>query len=249
MLNNNQISEFPSAIAKMKWIKKLDFRINLLTSLPEQIESLTSLKEIWLEANKFIDFPSSLKKLTSLQRIWMDKNEISSLPEISMVNLQRLSLSFNKLSNINSVVNWKLLQFLFLNSNQLESLPPEIKNLNQLKKLQLNENKLTSLPDEIAELVHLEELQLRANRISELPIRIGELYNLKHLDLFGNQLKALPPSMAFLNLEICNLKDNQLQPPLQDARLDQWNHISKCLLDLLTGTEICNNIKMIVVFL
>lgn len=244
-LSFNKFNNFPLIVTRMDWITKLDFRSNQLTCLPNEIENLTSLKEIWLESNCFSQFPSQLQRLPKLQRIWFDKNQIDALPHVVIVNLQRLSLSSNKLTKVDGILKLKLLQFLFLSDNQIEALPAEINQLQFLRKLHLNNNCLSSLPEGIVELRNLEDLQLRDNRILELPVRIGELTRLKILDLKGNLIRNLPLSMGILKLDVCHLKENPLQYPSE--LIEDWKLMAMHLIDSWMGTEVCNIAKMIVV--
>jgi leucine-rich repeat protein SHOC2 len=58
---------------------------------------------------------------------------------------------------------------LFLNDNQLTSLPAELGTLTALRVLNLNENQLTSLPAELGTLTALTMLLLCGNQLTSLP--------------------------------------------------------------------------------
>ncbi|HIK07103.1 MAG TPA: leucine-rich repeat domain-containing protein [Trichormus sp. M33_DOE_039] len=108
------------------------------------------------------------------------------------------------------------LRWLNLHSNQLSNLPPEIGQLLNLRSLDLRSNKLSSLPPEFGQLVNLRLLDLHSNKLSSLPPEFGQLANLRSLDLCFNQLSSLPPEIGKLvNLQSLDLSGNQLSslPP------------------------------------
>jgi len=87
------------------------------------------------------------------------------------------------------------LEKLFLNENNLESLPPEIGNLSKLVELNLDENKLISLPPDIGRLQSLEILNFNQNSLNDLP---NEIYSLP-LKMFGiddNPLEEIPAAVV-----------------------------------------------------
>ena len=75
---------------------------------------------------------------------------------------------------------------MFLSSNELTTLPPEIGNLKNLERLALPGNKLTTLPHEIGNLKNLEVLGLVDNQLTTLPPEIGKLTKLEWLGLSNN---------------------------------------------------------------
>nr|KAJ3409340.1 Glucose-repressible alcohol dehydrogenase transcriptional effector [Polyrhizophydium stewartii] len=77
---------------------------------------------------------------------------------------------------------------LYLNHNNLTSIPPEISNLRSLVLLNLTGNKLTSIPAELGLIVSLRELLLFDNELTFLPPELGQLYQLETLGLEGNPL-------------------------------------------------------------
>lgn len=93
----------------------------------------------------------------------------------------------------------------------MESVPPEIGNLGDLRFLTLSNNQLTSLPSEIGNLDSLSTLHSTRNQLTAVPPEIGNLSGLISLNLGWNQLTALPPEIGNLNsLRSLGLNDNQL---------------------------------------
>jgi Leucine-rich repeat (LRR) protein len=90
------------------------------------------------------------------------------------------------------------LRQLSLNSNQLDSLPAELRDLPNLRQLSLDNNLLETLPPEIGNLAALELLSLAGNHLTALPPEIGQLSRLNRLKLGGNQLATLPDEIANL---------------------------------------------------
>ena len=91
-----------------------------------------------------------------------------------------------------------------MNYNNLNSIPPEIGNLNALSLLNLDGNNLAALPNEIGLLKKLWELSLSDNKIEEIPTEIGQLTALRSLNLKDNRLRSLPSEMGNLK-ELCFL--------------------------------------------
>ncbi|MDE5087098.1 MAG: leucine-rich repeat domain-containing protein [Trichodesmium sp. St16_bin2-tuft] len=100
---------------------------------------------------------------------------------------------------------------LYLQKNQLISLPESITTISNLTELILYRNQLTSLPESIGKLSNLTELYLDDNQLTSMPESIIKLSNLTQLYLGNNQLTSLPASITKLsNLTGLYLDDNQL---------------------------------------
>ena len=130
----------------------------------------------------------------------------------SFPSLKRLYLNGNQLTSLPAEI-WQLtsLEVLFLNGNQLTSVPAEIGQLTSLQQLYLDGNELTSLPAEMGQLTSLTWLHLGDNELTSLPAEIGQLTSLTVLNLSGNQLTSLPAEIGQLtSLESWYLSDNKL---------------------------------------
>lgn len=72
------------------------------------------------------------------------------------------------------------------------NLAEALQNPIDVRALYLNGNELKTLPKEIGELQNLDGLKLRYNKFKTLPKEIGNLQNLGLLDLEKNKFKTLP---------------------------------------------------------
>ena len=98
-----------------------------------------------------------------------------------------------------------------LSRQGLETLPPEIGRLTQLKSLNLSNNKLTEVPTAITQLSRLTELNLHNNQLPEVPTAIYELTQLTELNLSNNRLTEVSAAIAHLTqLTDLVLSNNQL---------------------------------------
>jgi len=115
-----------------------------------------------------------------------------------------------ELGNMNSLL------YLSFNENYLEgTIPVELFNLKNLQILSLSSNQLNGgIPHEIGNLSNLTQLSLVFNQLKDnIPESITRLTNLQHLDLAGNQLTGpIPPALGSLkNLQVLNLNSNELE--------------------------------------
>jgi len=158
--------------------------------------------------------PSQVFFLKNLQRLNLSYNRLSELPAeiLQLQNLTELNLNNNQLSELPAeILQLQNLTTLYLGYNQLSELPAEILQLRNLTELDLSGNQLSKLPAEILQLQNLTELNLGYNQLSELPAEIGQLQNLTELNLVNNKLSKLPAEILQLqNLTELNLGYNQL---------------------------------------
>ena len=100
------------------------------------------------------------------------------------------------INHLNSALfQYDFLTCLYLNHNNLVSLPQQISKLTHLTTLNLTGNKLSSLPAELGLLVSLKELLLFDNQLTYIPQEFGQLYQLEFLGIDGNPMSEPISSM------------------------------------------------------
>lgn len=111
-----------------------------------------------------------------------------------------------------SIANLTQLSDLWLDNNELTSIPASIGNLNNLTYLSLNNNLLTSMPDEVGNLTNLETLGVQSNRLASIPSSLGDLTSLSTLSFYDNQINAIPDELWTLTeLTILSLSTNHIR--------------------------------------
>ncbi|EKP14184.1 MULTISPECIES: WGR domain-containing protein [Leptospira] len=97
-------------------------------------------------------------------------------------------------------------------NTKIAKLPNTITALQNLKDLSIISKKLTEFPIEICKLSNLRYLYIRTEKINKLPEDVGALVNLNHLNLCGNKLKDLPKNLQKLTLlKRLNLGENKFE--------------------------------------
>jgi len=100
--------------------------------------------------------------------------------------------------------NYPFLQKLYLNHNNLQTLPESVTKLSQLRVLDLSGNQISQLPTQIRRMSSLRVLLLFDNKIDVLPYEIGCLFQLQMIGLLGNPWfngSDLKESLTYKQLE------------------------------------------------
>ena len=109
------------------------------------------------------------------------------------------------------------LKHLTLRTCTIGRLPPEIANLSKLTSLDLGEASLTNLTPSVGTLTNLTRLWLNDNALTSLPGELGRLSRLEYLNLDRNQLATLPEEVGTLqSLTWLRLNQNKLYALPQD---------------------------------
>ncbi|KAF3308273.1 Glucose-repressible alcohol dehydrogenase transcriptional effector, variant 2 [Orbilia oligospora] len=137
-----------------------------------------------------------------------------------------------------NLFNYTFLDKLYINHNQLKSLPSSIGKLKLLTYLDASSNQLTEIPAEIGMLTNLKTLLLFDNHIQNLPGEMGTLFQLEILGVEGNPLKenlrskiATDGTSALINYL---LESSQIELP-DPAR--EWNVLDGSTLEGKPSTE------------
>ena len=189
----------------------------------EELESCCPNKlkvdKLVLASRRLTDIPALIRNLPiqGLRSLNLMNNCLTSFPSfiLEYKTLEVLLINENQLRYLpESISELTKLRRLEVSNNQLESLPSSVGDLKSLEELILYDNNLTSIPDSIGKLVSLKKLILTNNKLQELPISIGKLTNLEHLSLSLNKLSSLPSSLSNLeSLKSIDLSDNKFQKP------------------------------------
>ncbi|ELT96188.1 hypothetical protein CAPTEDRAFT_42875, partial [Capitella teleta] len=221
IMAGNEIERIPSeTLMEMKYVKKVDLRMNQLTLNATETMKLTILEHLThldLRDNQVTDL--DIRSLRTLEYLNVERNDMVSLQANGMA-LKNLFASHNCIERlvINPKPEW-LLQ-MDVSYNCLQLLPDWLSDCFFLQKLWASCNLLTQLPPRLLnEARKLKSLRANHNHLAALPpVDFEGSLSLEEVLLHHNQLTALPPS--FLQrankLRVLNLTKNRLStlPPL-----------------------------------
>jgi Leucine-rich repeat (LRR) protein len=165
-----------------------------------------------VEIKTFID-------LNSLKYLNLDSNQISNLENVQFnSNLEKLSICFNLLTNLNEI-NSSSLKYLNVSNNRLQEIDFKKTFLPNLEYLDLSQNYLISIKNEsFLKMYQLKHLNLSHNKLDlESEFNNVSFFKgkslLETLDLSFNEIKYLDSNRTFqyLNsLKYLNLSNNRL---------------------------------------
>jgi insulin-like growth factor-binding protein complex acid labile subunit len=232
-LDKNEIGSFEAnTFIGLEMLSYLDLSANIIKKIGDKsLHGLINVQRIDLNLNNVNQIEmNAFADLANLIDLNLDTNEISSLKNIQFNSkLKKLSIKFNRLTNLNEI-NSTSLEYLHVSNNRIQeinliSLMPNLEyldlsqnrlislrknsffNLTKLKYLNLSYNKL-DLQSEFnkisyfKELSLLETLDLSFNDIKYLDtiVTFDFLYSLLYLNLSNNKLKSLNEnSLGHLN--------------------------------------------------
>lgn len=151
-------------------------------------------------------------------------------PDVSQFErtLEKLYLSSNRIADLPPELFYcQGLRVLKINDNELETIPNAIGSLRQLQILDLSRNALTNVPDNIKSCKYITHLDLSLNNLQRLPDAITNLITLQELFLNETYLEFLPANFGRLvNLKILELRSNNLITlPKSMSRLTELTRI------------------------
>lgn len=118
---SNKISAIPSFVCRGELLQFLDFSNNRLSELPDGVGQLKHLREVILSRNQFSAIPECLYTCAKLETILISDNKVSALEVDKLSKLTQLAI-------------------LDVQNNGIQSVPPELGNLTQIRTLQLEGN-------------------------------------------------------------------------------------------------------------
>ena len=152
-------------LAKLRVLK---VSYNQILAFPPDLRALSCLTELEAQYNFLSEIPLCICRLP-LQRLVLDSNEIKEVPEAAaqLTGLTSLSLTNNAIRKIAESVPTHLtrLETLFLQRNELMTLPASLKALHRLHTLDVSFNQLFELPHGFASMTTLRALRLSYNEL------------------------------------------------------------------------------------
>jgi Leucine-rich repeat (LRR) protein len=212
-ISNCDLTTLPS-LSNLTSLNILDISYNNLSSLASSnIESLTNMQYFYASGNSYTELPN-LSGMFILYELDAENGQLTTPPILPLffgdgTGLQRLNAKGHQAGLLGTQVA-AFLQYVYLNSNQLTSLP-DLTGQNGLSYFDASYNQITgSLPTWIGDLTNLYGLYLNNNSLSgDIPSQIGTLSNLNYLDLSNNQFSGTLPDLSGLtNLSELSLSYN-----------------------------------------
>lgn len=242
------LRKLPEFIATLKFLQKLDLKINRIAKLPSSIGNLDSLTYLDISNNNLKSLPESFGSLKSLKYLDLKYNKISEIPNTigKLKELNILDLRHNTIKSLpNEISGLSSLEILDLHGNKLNNLPESMEGFKSLKRLELGLNKLEILPDSITNLKSLMSLGLGGNNITVNFSLLSNLSSLQELNLYDNNIKCLPDEIGLLNsLETLILRNNNLKSlPESFKKMDSLKKLDLSWNNLISLPEWIDNLS------
>ncbi|XP_064192700.1 leucine-rich repeat serine/threonine-protein kinase 1 isoform X1 [Anguilla rostrata] len=176
---SNEIRSVPDTIS-IFWktpLKEVDFSENALKELPDHIFELEGLVSLKLCGNQLSALPLPAKwKCSQLKMLDLSRNQLGKNVEAPKTKKLAFFTTWHRrdpdpASTIEfSTILRDSLEVLFLNDNQLESVPQSVCSLRNLSELYLSNNPgIRELPSELGQLSNLWQLDIEDLNISNIP--------------------------------------------------------------------------------
>lgn len=126
-LSNRDITEIPSEIGDLTFLKELNLSYNNIKSLPAEISKLVNLEVLLLLRNDLELLPPQIGKLQNLKMLDVSHNQLKAVPEeiSQLANLQTFDASYCKIATLPvTFINLLSLKELYLEYNAF-IFPPE----------------------------------------------------------------------------------------------------------------------------
>ncbi|RCX05795.1 leucine-rich repeat-containing protein kinase family protein [Marinomonas foliarum] len=163
---SENLTRFPNAIFDLAdSLEVLDLSNNNLSDLPEDLSRLKKLRILFCSNNQFTHLPDVLGQCETLEMIGFKSNQISTVSSESLPTQTRwLILTDNKITSLpDDFGRLTQVQKLALAGNRLRALPDSIVGCRHLELVRLSANQLEAFPDALLELPRLAWLAFSGN--------------------------------------------------------------------------------------
>jgi hypothetical protein len=157
--------------------------------------------------------PTDMLSLTHLDGQARNIRSLTGLE--AAVNLQSLSLRFNRINDVTPLAGLANLSSLYLNDNEVHDVSP-LGGLTDLRHLDLHDNEISDV-SVLSGLVNVTFLALRQNPLSDISALSG-MSNLSELSLMATHVSDISPLASLTSLRYVDLRDC----PLNDEAYDVY---------------------------
>ena len=191
-LYSNEITQI-SGVAGLKNLVQLSLQMNSIKNLGRGLKGLAKLEVLRLDMNSIteVDGSINLEGCNSLVNLNLANNAVESVQNLFCLHkLEKLDLSYNRLSNIVSLANCSSITELNLNGNNLSGLF-EVPALKSIQILTLSNNSISEIRTS-NQCKHLVELQANNNKIEFLHKHMKTMFpKLQRLELKKNKISDI----------------------------------------------------------
>lgn len=218
-----------ASLEEIKTYESVSYRddfapMNGITALPSSIGNLKELRALFVGNNHVSELPQELTNCDKLTDLVMYNLALKEFPQVigELPNLIALGASFCDLNDANATVGLKALcngpaaktlQLLYIDNNNLETLPDEIRNLTNIGLFQVAYNRLSTIPA-MGESVKPVVFTANNNRITHLPDDLINIIDIESFDVSFNQLVEVPRLFnreSYFTASAIMLNDNQIE--------------------------------------
>lgn len=181
-------------------------------NLSEALKNFKAVKKITIKYPIANDSLALISRLTALHYLEISNQKELSINFSEFKQLEKLILQNNNLDSFPvSIMNLKNIDSLILYDNYIKEIPDWISNFQKLQTLGLVGNKIKYFPSQFFLMNKIKFLYAGYNAISFFDIRLLQLPNITVIDLAGNIINQLPQRVAISkSLKTINLSNNEL---------------------------------------
>lgn len=229
--NCNLRQLLPTAFNKLPHVVYINLADNQLKTLPADVfDKVETIEELDLSSNAIERLPSTIFNKTSLTILSLRYNEISSGLDFGTQNIQKLDLSYNKITNVDNFMFDSMpgLTTLILKGNSIRKVhQAAFHPLIDLTHIDLSFNDL----EQVSSLMFLTNMDLDVIRINDNP-------RLKKLPLEGFECEKGTFSVYYFDASNCDLSEFgdatfSTMPELTTLNL-AWNNVENLGKNIFT---------------
>lgn len=172
-----------------------------LKELPSELKRYTHLKQLSISNNPSLDIDKAITSLEDmpLEFLNLKGNGLTHISQniTRITTLKDLNLSYNKIQDAMSyryLGELPNLYSLWLDHNELTTLPTTIKELSQIRYFYIDHNQLTVLPKEVSGMLRVWVIHAGHNRFKELPEELMGIPGLFLIHMNNNNISLIPRS-------------------------------------------------------